>query len=150
MTKHRLHTLVSLAAVTMIFSAAAAGSEPPATPALNSPGCLPAQGIGLELTAELTDVMGRSDLLSNDILSWMGVVRVAANQVAAVSDTTTCRRASKAYSAALASPGPDRKVHAIRVGIRYVVIDPTFRLGSYTAGVTMDSSFTQVYEKFGY
>lgn len=115
-----------------------------------SPGCHPIDSIAYGIRDELIDVMGRSDALANGILSWTGVVRVAPTQIAIVSDAVTCGRAAEAYSVAIETPVPDRHVHAIRAGIRYVVIDPTSRAGEYMIGVTFDSSFTQVHEKFAY
>lgn len=117
---------------------------------LLGPGCLPQDSFALDLKDELVSLMGRTDALSDTTLAAEGVARVATSQIAVVADTTTCARAANAYSAAIEVPDGNRLVHAIRTGIRYVVIDPSYHSGSYRVGVTFDSSFTQIVSKFGY
>lgn len=113
-------------------------------------GCLPPDTLASDLRDELIDLMGRSDQLADTILAAEGVARVPASQIVIVSDTTLCRRASNAYSAAVQESDEDRKVHAIRAGIRYLVMDPSHHAGSYKVGVTFDSSFSQTVSTFLY
>jgi hypothetical protein len=114
------------------------------------PSCRSADGISWNLREGVIGAMTQTGSAEDVVISWLGLVRVPASQVAAVSDTLTCRRAAEAYSGALALPDSDRQVHVIRAGIRYMVIDPTLKGGGRLAGVTFDSSFTQVYIVFAY
>jgi hypothetical protein len=104
----------------------------------------------IDFEDELIALMGRSDALADTILLAEGVSRVGTSQIAIIADTTSCRRAADAYSSAVAIPDSNRMVHTIKVGIRYVVIDPSHYAGSYKVGVTFDSSFTQTLSKFAY
>ena len=110
--------------------------------------CLPGDRIEYNLRNELVSAMGRTDKFAELSISTLGVLRVATDQVASVSDTTTCRRAGDAYSTAVGVPQAGRPVHVIRAGMRYVVVDPQFNPGHRIIGVTFDSSFTQVHRKF--
>ena len=112
--------------------------------------CLPPERIPTTIQADLVRLMGRTDSLSNKILFSRGVARVPTTQIHIVSDTTTCRRAADAYSAAIHVPSGNRTVYAVRAGIRYVVIDPSYKVGEWKLAITFDSSFTEVKAKFGY
>ena len=83
------------------------------------------------MQAELIRLMGRTDSLSNKILSSRGVVRVLTGEIVIVSDTTTCRRATDAYSTAIQIPSNNRLVYAVRAGVRYLVIDPSYKAGEW-------------------
>jgi hypothetical protein len=115
-----------------------------------APGCLAQDSFAIDLKDELVGLMGRTDALSDTTLAAEGVTRVVTSQIAIVADTTICRRAANAYSTAIEVPDENRLVHSVRVGIRYVVIDPSHHSGSYRVGVTFDSSFTQIHTKFAY
>ena len=95
-------------------------------------------------------MMGRTDSLSNKILASRAVTRVPTTEIAIVTDTITCRRAADAYSAAIQIPSSNRTVYTVRAGIRYVVIDPSYKLGEWKLAITFDSSFTDVKARFGY
>jgi len=103
------------------------------------------------LKGGLEAAMSSSHPFSDILLKSRGVVRVAASQVALVTDTAICRRAAAAFGTVVNASSPDRQVHAVRAGIRYAVIDPDFEPGfGWRTGVTFDSSFTQVHIKFAY
>lgn len=141
---------LALGIVIASTSSYAAPSAFLALPVSNYEGsCLPPERIPTMIQADLVRLMARTDSLSNKILISRGVVRVPTTQILIVSDTTTCRRAADAYSAAIDIPSSNRTVYAVRAGIRYVVIDPSYRLGEWKLAITFDSSFTEVKAKFG-
>lgn len=98
----------------------------------------------------LVQTSSAADFFSDTVLAVYGVARVAASQIAIVTDTTTCRRAANAYSAAIGISDPNRQVHAVKAGIRYLVIDPFYQPVPYMTGITFDSSFTQTVTAFTY
>lgn len=149
-TANKIIALLSLtvAATLMSGSVSLAAWSAPRSVSL---GCRLSDGVAYNLRNTIASAMSRTDTTSNIVIASYGIVRVSSTQVVAVSDTTTCRRAAEAYNAAINSTDPDRQVHTIRAGIRYVVIDPTYGASSgYLTGVTVDSAFAQVYKKFSY
>lgn len=113
-------------------------------------GCLPQDSLAIDLKDELVQLMGRTDAMADTLLAIEGITRVATTQIAIVVDSATCARAANAYSTSVSLPDPNRLVHAIRAGIRYLVMDPTFRNGPHKVGITFDSSFTQKISSFIY
>jgi len=152
--KTSIKTYLYVAGLVMPVVVLAAASPRSASPASRSgvyaAGCLPADRIPTSIQAELIRLMARTDDLSNKVLASWGVARVPTNQISIISDTTACRRASNAYSAAMQLAPEDRLVYTVHAGIRYLVIDPTITAGEWKRGVTFDSSFTQVVARFGY
>lgn len=104
-------------------------------------GCLPPGTISDYIVAEYKALMGRSDAAAMQLLTLAAVPKVAVSAVVLVSDTTRCRRAAEAYSAAMAADS-NRLVHVVRVGARHIVVDPAFSESDYIT-VTFDSVFSQ-------
>lgn len=118
---------------------------------VNVQACRAPDTYSYNLKAELESAMASTHPFSNVLLTSRGVVRVSASQVVLVTDTAICRRAAAAFGTTMNDANPDRQVHAVRVGIRYAVIDPDFQsTAGWRVGVTFDSSFTQTYIKFAY
>lgn len=140
-----LVTAISFAASAMRFQSTERGDSSSFVA-----GCLVPDSTVIRLRDGLVTLMGRSGALADTMLSVKGVVRVATSQISIVSDTTVCRRAANAYSYAIAATDSNRSVHAVKAGIRYVVLDPSITGGEYKLGITFDSSFTQTLSKFGY
>lgn len=142
--------------VTLAFLAGWEASTPVVGRAsmLTGPGCRSASdSFVIDLKDELIDLVQTApttDFFSDTVLAVYGVARVAASQIAIVSDSTTCSRAANAYSNAISVSDPNRLVHAIKAGIRYVVIDPSYTPSPYKIGITFDSSFTQTIATFAY
>lgn len=113
-------------------------------------GCLPPDSTAFDLREELIALMGRTDPLADTILSAEGVVRVPTSEITLVFDSTLCRRAADAYNAAESRRDTNRKVHVVKAGIRFVVLDPANRAGEYETGITFDSSFIHTLSKFAY
>lgn len=113
-------------------------------------GCAPLDSLAIDLKDELVELMGRTDAMADTLLAIEGIARVPTTEISIVSDQTTCARAADAYGTYVSVSDPNRLVHAIRAGIRYLVMDPVYRNGPHKLGVTFDSSFTQKLASFNY
>lgn len=117
--------------------------SPVAFPASHNPGCV--RGVaGARYNQRLfTFLMRRTDSLAERTLAVYNVTRVKPRDVRPVSDPVLCERAAVAYGRAIQDEEPDRKVHILRVGERYIVMDPDFIPDRYHRAVTFDSTFTR-------
>jgi hypothetical protein len=88
-------------------------------------------------------VMRRSDKVAGKFLKAYKVPRVKPSEVRPVNDPVVCRRAAVAYGRALSAEDLDRKVHVLRVGNHYIVMDPDFVVDNQHRAVTFDSTLTQ-------
>ncbi|MEO7367877.1 MAG: hypothetical protein ABIZ36_07970 [Gemmatimonadaceae bacterium] len=116
--------------------------SPVAFPAAHDPGCvraIPGERYNQRLFLSL---MRRRDKLAEKTLAVYKVGRVKSWEVKPVSDAGTCARAANAYSKVVNEPKPDRQVHVLRVGDRYIVKDPDYTVEGYHRAVTFDSTFT--------
>ncbi|MDO8501889.1 MAG: hypothetical protein Q7S20_08590 [Gemmatimonadaceae bacterium] len=117
--------------------------SPVAFPATHEAGCVrPAPGARYNQRL-FTSLMRRRDAIAERTLAVYNVMRVKSRDVKPVSDPALCARAAIAYGRALHAESPDRKVHILRVGDRYVVMDPDYRPDDYHRAVTFDSTFTR-------
>lgn len=121
-----------------------------ATVSAISPGCRSPDAFAWNFKDWIISAMSQTNAATDLVVASRGLIRVPVSQVEAVTDAATCVRAANAYSSAINDPDSTRQVHAVRAGIRYLVIDPAVGGGGYRAGVTFDSSFTQIYKVFGY
>jgi hypothetical protein len=87
--------------------------------------------------------MRRQDDVAGKFLKAYNVPRVKPMEVRPVNDPVICRRAAVAYGKVLNAEDLDRKVHILRVGNRYVVMDPDFVVDNRHRAVTFDSTLTQ-------
>ena len=87
--------------------------------------------------------MRRKDQIADRMLRTYGVARVKRNEVKPVTDPVTCERAAIAYGRVFSDQSGDRKVHILRVGDRYIVMDPSYQPDDYHRAVTFDSTFTR-------
>ena len=86
--------------------------------------------------------MRRKDKNAEKTLAVYKVPRVKSWEVKPISDAGTCTRAANAYSQVVHEQKPDRQVHVLRVGDRYIVTDPEYTVDGYHRAVTFDSTFT--------
>lgn len=86
--------------------------------------------------------MRRSDKVADKFLKAYNVPRVNPSEVRPVNDPVICRRAAVAYGKVLSAEDYDRKVHILRVGNRYIVMDPDFVVDNQHRAVTFDSTLT--------
>ena len=116
--------------------------SPAAFPASHAPGCVrPVPGSRYNQRLFLS-LMRRKDALAEKTLSAYKVARVPAKDVSPVSDPAICTRAANAYTQVVHDSASDRKVHVLRVGDRYIVMDPDYVVDDYHRAVTFDSTFT--------
>ena len=117
--------------------------SPAAFPASHDAGCVRVVA-GAKYNQRLfTSLMRRKDKIADRMLSTYGVHRVDRKEVKPVTDPVVCERAAMAYGRVLNDQATDHKVHILRVGDRYIVMDPTFQPDEYHRAVTFDSTFTQ-------
>jgi len=117
--------------------------SPAAFPASHEPGCAKIVAGARYNQRLFTSLMRRKDALAERTLAVYKVPRVSSRDVKPVNDPVVCSRAAEAYSAALNDKSEDRKVHILRVGDRYIVMDAEYRPDDYHRAVTFDSTFTK-------
>lgn len=86
--------------------------------------------------------MRRRDTLAERTLAVYKVARVRAKDVKPISDPATCSRAANAYTQVVLDSSSNRQVHILRVGNRYIVMDPDYIVDDYHRAVTFDSTFS--------
>jgi hypothetical protein len=135
---NRLFWIIGIFAATSILALSPAGFPP-----LHTPGCVrpePGQRYNLRL---FKWIMRRKDAKAEKTLEVYRVNRVKPIDVRPVSDLEICNRAAVAYGRALNQPSSDRKVHILRVGDRFIVMDPDYQPDEYRRAMTFDSSFSK-------
>ena len=114
-----------------------------ASPSHHEPGCAPSI-IGSRYNHRLfVSLMHRRDKIAERFLAVYNVPRVSVLQVRPVSNPTICRRAAIAYGTVMHDGAQNRKVHILRVGTRYIVMDPDYVVEKHHRAVTFDSTFTK-------
>jgi hypothetical protein len=117
--------------------------SPAAFPASNEAGCVHTTAGARYNQRLFTSLMRRKDANAERTLSVYGVARVKAREIKPITDPVVCERAALAYGRAVQQDDPGRRVHILRVGDRYVVMDPDFVPDDYHRAVTFDSTFTK-------
>lgn len=116
--------------------------SPAAFPASHTPGCVrPVPGSRYNQRLFLS-LMRRRDTLAERTLAVYKVTRVKAKDVRPISDPATCSRAANAYTQVVNDSRSARKVHILKVGDRYIVMDPDYIVDDYHRAVTFDSTFS--------
>jgi hypothetical protein len=87
--------------------------------------------------------MIRTDKVAERFLAAYNVPRVSPLDVHPVSNPTICRRAAMAYGHVVHQSVRNIKVHILRVGTRYIVMDPDYLVDNHHRAITFDSSFTR-------
>jgi len=88
-------------------------------------------------------LMNRKDKIAGRFLIAYNVGKVSPLDVRPVNDPAVCHRAALAYGKVVGKDDPGRKVHILRVGSRYIVMDPDFIVDSRHRAVTFDSTLTK-------
>jgi len=116
--------------------------SPVVFPASHNPGCVrPDPGSRYNQRLFLS-LMRRRDALAERTLAVYKVLRVKSKDVRPVDDPVICSRAANAYGDAVNDSNPERRVHILRVGDRYIVMDPDYTADDYHRAVTFDSTFS--------
>jgi len=88
-------------------------------------------------------LMSRKDKIAGRFLIAYHVGKVSPLDVRPVNDPAVCHRAALAYGKVVGKDDPGRKVHILRVGSRYIVMDPDFVVDSTHRAVTFDLTLTK-------
>lgn len=88
-------------------------------------------------------LMHRKDKIAARFLTAYNVSKVSSLDVRSVNDPVVCHRAALAYGKVVGKDEPGRKVHILRVGTRYIVMDPHFVVDNHHRAVTFDSTLTK-------
>ncbi|MEO8192587.1 MAG: hypothetical protein ABI681_01970 [Gemmatimonadales bacterium] len=136
-----MHTRLWIAAI--VAATPILALSPVAFPASHDAGCV--RGVtGARYNQRLfASLMRRKDAFAERTLLVYGVPRVKSREVRSVNDPVVCERAAAAYSRAVHAESPDRKVHILQVGDRYIVMDPDYLPDDYHRAVTFDSTFSR-------
>ena len=117
--------------------------SPAAFPASHNAGCVHVVAGARYNQRLFNSLMRRKDAIAERFLHTYNVNRVTMWEVKPVSDDVICERAALAYGRVVQQNDPDRKVHVLKVGDRYIVMDPAFVPDDYHRAVTFDSTFTR-------
>ena len=117
--------------------------SPAAFPASNEAGCVRSVAGARYNQRLFSSLMRRKDAIAERTLRTYGVERVSRREVKPVTDPVICERAAMAYGRVMKAEASDRKVHILRVGDRYIVMDPDYRPDDFQRAVTFDSTFTR-------
>jgi hypothetical protein len=117
--------------------------SPAAFPASNEAGCVRTTAGARHNQRLFTSLMRRKDAEAEHTLSVYQVERVKARDIKPVTNPVVCERAALAYGRAIRQHDPSRRVHIVRVGDRYIVVDPAFIPDDYHRAVTFDSTFVR-------
>jgi hypothetical protein len=88
-------------------------------------------------------LMQRKDNIAVRFLTAYNVGKVSSLDVRPVNDPVVCHRAALAYGKVVGNNDPGRKVHILRVGTLYIVMDPDFLVDNRHRAVTFDSTLTK-------
>ena len=117
--------------------------SPAAFPASHNAGCLRLVAAARSNQRPFTSLMRRKDSIADRTLRTYNVSRVDRREVKSVTDPVICERAAIAYGRVFNDQSDDRKVHILRIGDRYIVMDPSYKPDDYHRAVTFDSTFTK-------
>lgn len=136
-----MHTRLWIAAV--VAATPILALSPVAFPAKHEAGCVKAIAGERYNQRLFMSLMRRKDAIAERHLAVYNVTRVKSREVKPVSDPVVCARAAAAYNVAVSDDSPDRQVHILKVGNRFIVMDPDYRPDEYHRAVTFDSTFTR-------
>jgi hypothetical protein len=134
---HNLRLAVMLAATPLLALGLVA------SPQHDEPGCAKPVA-GSRYNQQLfRSLMRRKDKTAERFLKAYNVPRVSAFEVRPVSNPSICKRAALAYGQAVNEPKSPHKVHILRVGKRFIVMDPKYLVDNHHRAVTFDSTLTK-------
>ena len=108
--------------------------------------CRVADSVGVKLIKHWRNLVVNPDSRVRLALSDLGITQVDSSTVVLVSDKTACTKAMKAYNATLDanSPQPSGSVYLLKVGSRYVVVDPAHYSSGWNHVVVLDNKFVRI------
>lgn len=113
--------------------------------------CRGADSTATRMVAKYRNLLDRAtvDAATRQVLTDMSLPQPPAS-VSLVSNSTVCRKAEQAYTAALGANRntPSGAVYVVKVGTSYVLRDPAQRGGQWTIEMVLDSQY-RMKHKFG-
>jgi hypothetical protein len=110
--------------------------------------CLPVDSLAIDLKDEIAGLMTRRDSMAIEILDIYRLKRVQSPAIEIIRDPKRCAVAAKAYGRVLKRAVSG--VHVLRVGRRYLVIDPAYQTGEWKTIVTFNSTFAKAITSTAY
>lgn len=107
-------------------------------------GCLPSDSLStatLSYAVRLATDTGPKVVATRDRY---GILPVPSSEVGLVTSSQICNKAGRAYKKAVGLTGPAPDVHVIRIGTRYIVVEPNTTVGEFTVFVVFDESFKEL------
>lgn len=117
--------------------------SPAAFPAADDPGCVRATAGERKNQRQFMSLMRRHDDAADRTLAAYAVPHVKAREVKQVNDPGLCEKAAIAYGRVLRDESPNRRVHMLHIGGRFVVVDPDYAPDERHRILTFDSSFSR-------
>ncbi len=136
-----MHTRLWIAA--LVAATPILALSPVAFPSDRAPGCVRSDPTSRYNQRLFTSLMRRKDKNARQTIAVYGVQQVKSREIRPVTEPVVCARAASAYGRAMNDDAPGRKVHILRVGDRYIVTDPDYRVDQQRRAVTFDSSFSK-------
>lgn len=136
-----MHTRLWIAA--LLAATPILALSPVAFPADRTPGCVRPDPMSRYNQRLFTSLMRRKDEIARRTIAAYKVPRVRSREIQPVTEPVMCTRAAVAYGRALHDDAVGRRVHILRVGDRYVVMDPEYKVDQYHRAVTFDSTFSK-------
>lgn len=134
-----MHNRLWIAAV--LAAAPILALSPMAFPRSHDAGCATSPAETSSNRRLFSSLMRQNDAVAERQLARYHVTRVKSWDVRSISDRGICERAATAYARVLHEEAQGRKVHILRVGDRYIVVDAGYRTDDSRRAVTFDSTF---------
>jgi hypothetical protein len=108
--------------------------------------CRAADSTSAKLVKHWRNLVVNPDSRVRLALSDLGITQVDSSTIVLVGDRTSCTKAVKTYNATLgaSSPPPSGSVYLLKVGTRYVVLDPAQQSSGWYHVVIMDNKFVKI------
>ena len=106
--------------------------------------CLDADHFSANMLAYADALATSSDSVFVETRDRYGILPVLASEVELVTDSETCKTAGLEYKKTLDLSGEAPLVHVVRIGTRYIVMNPDQRAGEFIVYVVFDDQFSKL------
>lgn len=111
--------------------------------------CLPANDDSVLLLSYAEELATSSDPRFVATRDHYGILPVPASEVELVTSNQTCKTAAREYKNSVGLTGKAPSVHVVRIGTRYIVMNPNTQIGEFTAHVVFDENFNELHKFAG-
>jgi len=122
----------------------AMGSLASLSPGMLRGQCLDADHFSADLLAYATVLAASSESVYVETRELYAILPVDMMDVERVERAETCKRAGREYHQTLKLRGEAPAVHVIRIGTRYIVMNPSQRVGEFIPFVVFDERFNEL------